>query len=67
DFGLLFAGDDTKKLYARYGWVQITGRKFIRTEQGKQLVMPEEGVKMYYSLTGKDFPTAIVNLQGDEW
>ena len=66
DYGLLFTTEYTKEVYARNGWVQITGRKFIAFDDGEEIGALEE-VKMYCSLTGRDFPPGTVNLQGNDW
>lgn len=67
DCGLLFTYEPVKKVYARNGWLQITDRKFIRIDNGREIEMPQETVKMYYPLRRKDFPAGIVNLQGNDW
>jgi len=67
DFGLLFTQQKIKKVYARNGWLQINKSKFIRTENGVNIEMPSESIKMYYPLAVKDFPTGDVDLQGNKW
>ena len=67
DCGLLFTGENIKKLYARNGWVQITGQRFIRIEDGGEIEIPAENVKMYYPLKRRNFPAGMVHLQGDKW
>ncbi len=67
DFGLLFTRQNIVRVYTRNGWVWIKHRKFIRMENGVNIEMPPESVKMYYPLAVKDFPTGDVDLQGDKW
>ncbi len=67
DFGLLFTQKKIKRVYTRNGWIEIKNRKFIHTENGVNVGMPPESVKMYYPLTVKDFPTGDVNLLGNKW
>jgi len=67
DFGLLFTRKNIKNVYARSGWIQITGRKFIRIENDIESDLPQESIKMYYPLLKKDFPPGIVHLHGNKW
>lgn len=67
DFGLLFTQQNIKQVYARNGWIEIMFRKFTRTENGVNLEMPPESIKMYYPLAVKDFPTGDVDLLGNKW
>jgi len=67
DFGLLFTQEKIKKVYARCGWLQIENRKFIRTENGVNIEMPTESIKMYYPFAVRNFPTGDVNLLGNKW
>jgi predicted GNAT family N-acyltransferase len=67
DFGLLFTQQNIKQVYARNGWIEIMYRKFTRTENGVNIEMPPESIKMYYPLAVKDFPTGDVDLQGNKW
>jgi len=67
DFGLLFTQQNIEKVYTRNGWVRISKSKFIRTEDGVNVEVPPESIKMYYPLVVKDFPAGDVDLQGDKW
>ncbi len=67
DFGLLLTRQNIEKVYTRNGWVWIKHRKFIRTENGVNVEMPPESVKMYYPLAVRNLPAGDVDLQGDKW
>ena len=67
DFGLLFTSAPVKKVYGRAGWVEITGQKFVYSDEGEEIEMPEEKIKMFYPLRIKDFPLGRVDLQGINW
>jgi len=67
DFGLLFTQEKIKKVYARNGWRQTEHREFIRTENGVNIEMPPESIKMYYPLAVRNFPTGDVDLLGNKW
>lgn len=67
DFSLLFTGQETKKVYARYGWIEIIGQKCIIDKNGEESEMLPDSVPMYYPLTNKDFPVGTIYLQGDTW
>jgi GNAT superfamily N-acetyltransferase len=67
EYGLLFTTKDKINVYARNSWLQITRQKFIRIEDGTEIFLPDETVKMYYPLKDNDFPKGIVNLQGNDW
>ena len=67
EVGLLFTTELIKKVYARNGWIEIKGQKFIRVENELEFAMPAESVKMYYPLKRKDFPPGDVHLRGDKW
>ena len=67
DFGLLFTRQNIEKVYTRNGWVRIKHRKFIRTENGVNVEMPPESVKMYYPLAVRNLLAGDVDLQGNKW
>lgn len=66
DFGLVFTGGRIKKVYARNGWIDIPGREFITTRDGKQIELPAQ-TRMYYPLKKKVFPPGTVDLCGIKW
>ncbi len=66
-FGLLFTHRPTNRIYARNGWLELTGRKVVRVEAGKEIETPPENATMYYPLKEKDFPTGDIHLLGDKW
>ena len=67
DVGLLFTTELIKKVYARNGWIEIKGQKFIRVENEQEILLPPESVQMYYSLKRQHFPAGDVHLRGDKW
>ncbi len=66
-FGLLFTHRPTNSIYARNGWIELTHRKAVRLQAGKEIEMPPKNVTMYYPLTTKDFPPGNIHLMGDKW
>ncbi|MBN2455354.1 MAG: GNAT family N-acetyltransferase [Sedimentisphaerales bacterium] len=65
DFGLLFTNKKIKYIYARNGWREIQGQKFLCTDEGKKLEV--SSAKMYYPLKCENFPSGIIDLQGKGW
>jgi len=67
DYGLLFAGDYSQKIYTRNGWKKIDKRKIVRTIEGQKTALSPETIPMYYPLKTADFPKGPVDLQGIDW
>ena len=65
DFGLLFTNKKITYIYARNGWLEIQGQKFLCTDQGKKLEVSSD--KMYYPLKCEKFPSGTIDLQGKGW
>lgn len=67
EVGFLFTIEGIKKIYGRNGWIEIEDCTVVRVENGEEIIMPKESVKMYYPLKRKDFPPGDVHLRGDKW
>ena len=67
DFGFLFTHRPTNKIYDRNGWIDLGQRKVIRIEDGQEMELPFENLRMYYPLGLKDFPQGTIHLLGDKW
>ena len=67
DFGLLFARQTVKKVYARNEWLELKTQEFVTVKNGEEVQLSQEKSRMYYPLKKKEFPAGKVNLQGIDW
>ena len=66
DFAMLFTGEDIKKAYSRWGWIEIPNMVLERID-GKLLTEPRGGIQMYYPLVMDHVPAGPIDLQGTSW
>lgn len=67
DCGLLFCIPELEKVYTGAGWQGLGPRNAIRTENGRDIPIPDKNIAMYYPLSLRDFPTGGIRLQGNDW
>jgi GNAT superfamily N-acetyltransferase len=68
DLGMLFTQEPIKHVYARNGWVDVSGREFRRCDfQTREPADFSSGVKMIHPLKLSDLPAGPVDLLGDKW
>lgn len=67
EFGFLFTHAPLDRIYARNGWVDVTDRECILVEDGLEMSMGPERLRMYYKLGETDFPAGNIHLQAYRW
>lgn len=68
DYGLLFCVPEIEKVYRRCGWYKLPNAPIIRVdESGKELLLPDKNIAMYYPLAKKEIPDGEIHLQGNDW
>lgn len=65
--GLLFTGENIKRVYARNGWQVLPGVTVIRVENGREICRQQNAVTMRYPLRRTEFPPGVIHLQGNDW
>lgn len=65
--GFLFTHSPIDKIYARNGWIDITDRECIRVEDGLEISMEKERIRMYHPLGDEVFPQGRIHLQANKW
>lgn len=66
-FGLLFCVPDLERFYASLGWKTIDGPFFMRDESGAKKSIPKKNIGMILLLSGKPFPSGVIDLRGQDW
>lgn len=66
DCGFLFTHRPTNRIYARNGWIELAGQT-TRVENNEEIQIPSANVRMFHSLTIRDFPPGDIHLLGDKW
>ena len=67
DCGLLFCLPVLEKVYARTGWISVGLRDVIRTENGRDISIPNKNIAMYLPMKMKALPEGAIHLQGNDW
>jgi nodulation protein A len=67
ELGMLFTHSPTDGIYARNGWREIRDRQVVRVEEGAEIEIPPDNIRMYYPLTGRALPAGNIHLLGDKW
>ena len=65
--GLLFCVPRLEKVYAACGWHGLGVREVVRTEDGRDISIPDKNIAMFYPLQISVFPAGLVHLRGNDW
>jgi GNAT superfamily N-acetyltransferase len=67
DGGLLFCVPRLEKVYAACGWHGLGVREVVRTEDGRDIPIPDKNIAMFYPIQTPHFPAGLVHLRGNDW
>jgi predicted N-acetyltransferase YhbS len=67
DMGLLFCREPLRKVYARFGWQDVSDRPVTRVDGGAEVPLPSHAGAMVYPMVVKTLPEGTFHLRGNDW